>query len=57
MNAQIIYDERPDGSKMPFMNEDGTVVRHKQWRENRKTIESTIRRIRGTDPQGVARNG
>jgi hypothetical protein len=56
-NAQIMYDERPNGIKMPLMNEDGSLVRRKQWDENRHKIESTIRRIRGTDPQGVAANG
>lgn len=50
-NAQIMYSDRPDGSKLPIMNMNGTPVRHKQWRENRKGIESNIRRIRNSNPE------
>jgi hypothetical protein len=57
LNAQIIYDERPGGVKMPLMNPDGTLVRHKQWRENRKTIEANIRRIRASTPEGEPSHG
>jgi hypothetical protein len=47
-----MYDERPGGNRMPLVNPDGTLVRHKQWRENRKAIESSIRRIRNSTPEG-----
>ena len=43
INAKIIYDERPDGSKMPLMNPDKTVVRHKQYREHEHKIEAICR--------------
>lgn len=50
-NKQIMYDERPDGSKMPILKPNGDVVRRKEWGERRSEIESTIRRIRNTAPK------
>lgn len=50
-NAQIMYDERPGGTKMPFLNDNGTVLRHKQWRENKAGITDNIRRIRTYKPE------
>jgi hypothetical protein len=46
VNAQILYDKRPDGSMMPVMNPNGTVVRHKQAVEQRHKIADTMARIR-----------
>jgi len=48
VNANIMYDVRPDGSKMPLLNPDGSVVRHKQFVDNRNSIEATMRRLRTT---------
>jgi hypothetical protein len=31
--AKVVYDERPNGTKMPILNPDGSVVRAKQARE------------------------
>jgi len=50
INAQIIYDERPGGVKMPLMNPDGTVVRHKQYRDNEAKIEAIRRHVRADTP-------
>lgn len=52
-NRQIMYDKRPDGSMMPIMNPNGEVVRRKEFGERRHEIESTIRRIRNTEPDIV----
>lgn len=45
-NKQIMYDERPDGSKMPILKPDGSVVRQREWDEKRHQYESTIRKLR-----------
>lgn len=50
--AQIMYDERPGGTKMPILNWDGSVVRRKQYDDQKSTIESNMRRIRAQ--QGAA---
>lgn len=31
--ARVVYDERPNGTKMPLLNPDGTPVRVRQARE------------------------
>jgi hypothetical protein len=53
-NKTIMYDERPGGTKMPILKADGSVIRQKEWDENRHTFESTIRRNRteGASSQG-----
>jgi len=45
-NKQIMYDERPDGSKMPILKPNGDVLRRKEYGENRHTIEANRKRIR-----------
>lgn len=50
LNKQIMYDERPGGFKMPILKANGDPLRHKEWRENKKSIESNIRRIRTSSP-------
>jgi hypothetical protein len=57
INAKIIYDKRPDGSMMPLMNPDGTLVRHKQYREHEGPIESIRRKFANHQSEGVAHNG
>lgn len=53
INAQISYDERPGGTKMPLLKMDGTVLRHKEHRDNNAAIEANRRRIRAdTTSQG-----
>jgi len=53
INANVIHDERPGGTRMPLLNMDGTVVRHKQYRDNKAAIDATRRRIRNdTTAQG-----
>ena len=47
-NRQIMYDERPGGIKMPILKADGTVLRRKEYGENKKSIDANMRRIRGT---------
>lgn len=44
--ANIVYDTRPDGSKMPVMNPDGTPVRHRQYQEQKRTIDTHLREQR-----------
>jgi hypothetical protein len=51
-NKQIMYDERPGGTKMPFLNADGSVLRQKQYDEHKHQIEANIRRIRNTPATG-----
>lgn len=46
INKQIIYDERPGGGKMPVLKADGSVLRHKEYTENKHKVESTIRNLR-----------
>jgi len=41
-----MYDERPGGIKMPLLKSDGTIVRQKEWNENRAKFESQLRRTR-----------
>ncbi len=45
-NGQIIYDERPGGFKVPIINNDGTVLRGKQFDDNKRQITNNLRRIR-----------
>lgn len=45
-NRELMYSDRPDGSKMPIMTEDGTHIRRKQYDEQRHQIDANIRRIR-----------
>ena len=52
VNAQIMYDERPGGIKMPILKADGSVLRHKEYVENKATIDATRARIRNSTPQG-----
>lgn len=51
-NGALLYDTRPDGSKMPVLREDGSHVYVREAREAGGQVESTIRRIRnsGTAP-------
>lgn len=46
INAQIIYDERPGGTRMPVLKSDGSVLRHKEYMDNRNEIEARRRAIR-----------
>lgn len=45
-NKQIVYDERPGGTKVPVLKADGSVLRRKEFDEKRHTITDTMRRIR-----------
>ncbi|HRA85468.1 MAG TPA: hypothetical protein PLT40_14140 [Ilumatobacteraceae bacterium] len=47
-----MYDERPGGIKMPILKADGSVLRHKEYVENKATIDATRARIRNSTPQG-----
>ena len=42
----IIYDERPDGSKMPVLKPDGSVLRHKEYQEHKAKYDAIIHRNR-----------
>lgn len=41
--ANILYDERPGGTKMPVLNPDGTPVRHRQAQREAGKIERVLR--------------
>lgn len=45
-NAEIIYSERVDGSRVPYLNADGAVIRHKEWREDKRGFASRVRKSR-----------
>jgi hypothetical protein len=45
-NKGILYDERPNGTKMPVMNNDGSPVRMKQASEQRHKINDHLRASR-----------
>lgn len=47
--AEIQYDHRPGGTKIPLLNPDGTYVRGKQAYEQRRKIDSILRRKHQTD--------
>lgn len=49
-NKQIMYDERPDGSKMPILKPNGDVLRRKEYGEKRAQIEANRKRIRQSNP-------
>lgn len=42
----IIYDERPGGTKMPVLKPDGTVLRHKEYQENKHKFDAMMHRNR-----------
>lgn len=44
-NKQIMYEDRPGGTKIPLLNASGDVIRRKQYGENRHRYEA-IRRQR-----------
>ena len=44
----IVYSERPDGSKMPVLKPDGTVLRHKEYQEKKSKIDSILHSRRTT---------
>jgi hypothetical protein len=46
INKQLVYDERPDGSKMPVIKPDGTHLRMKEYLEKKSQIDATISRTR-----------
>ena len=48
LNKQLVYDERPDGSKMPVIKPDGTHLRMKEYLEKKPQIDATISRLRAT---------
>lgn len=41
-NAQIIYEDRPGGFKMPILQADGTPLRIKKYHENKHKIDSVM---------------
>lgn len=50
--ANVVTEERPGGTRMPLLNADMSVVRHKQYHDNKSAIEATRRRIR-SDTSGA----
>ena len=46
--AKVVYDERPNGTKMPILNPDGSPVRVKQAREQ----ASKLRELRQMQQAG-----
>lgn len=44
--GQLMYDERPGGTRVPIMNSDGTHMRGKQFDDNKRLITNNIRRVR-----------
>jgi hypothetical protein len=49
-NKQLMYDTRPDGSKMPILTATGDHLRRREYDEKRHQIDATIRRIRNQQP-------
>ena len=45
-NKQLVYDERPDGSKMPVLKPDGTHLRMKEYLDNKAHFDASITRTR-----------
>ena len=48
INRQIIYEDRPGGSKIPILKLDGEPLRGKEYRENKSTIDATIHSLRNS---------
>ena len=44
-NRELVYDVRPDGSKMPIMKADGTQLRRREYDEKSHQIDANLRRI------------
>lgn len=42
-NRQIMYVDRPGGTKMPILKPDGTPLRRKEFGEKRHTVERILR--------------
>lgn len=55
--AKCVYDERPDGSKMPILKEDGTPLRVKEASEKphllRRLKDMQQAGVTGSDPAKV----
>ena len=47
--ARVEYDERPNGTKMPIFNPDGTPVRVRQAQEQSKKLDEFRRFINRAD--------
>lgn len=45
-NKQIIYEDRPGGTKIPILKLDGEPLRGKEYRENQSKIDATIHTLR-----------
>lgn len=45
-NKELMYSERPDGSRMPILKMDGEQLRRKEYDEKRSKIDSIIRQTR-----------
>lgn len=47
-NKELMYSERPDGSKMPILKSDGEHLRRREYDEKRVKIDNTIRQTRNS---------
>lgn len=48
--AELQYDIRADGSKMPLLNADGTHMRKYDRMNNERQVEAHLRRIHSAAP-------
>lgn len=44
-----VTEARPDGSRMPYLGDDGRPIRVKDWGENQRRYTDRVRRLKG-DP-------
>lgn len=48
-NREIMYSDRPDGSKSPLLKPDGSPLRRKQYEDNRHHWDSILRSKNATN--------
>lgn len=48
--GEVVYDERPNGTRMPLVNPDGTPVRKGQARRQERKVEEFRRQLHASNP-------
>jgi hypothetical protein len=47
-NGELVYQDRPGGTKMPVFNPDGTQLYKRDYVADKRRIDNTIRQIRNS---------